>query len=59
MPRRLWPPGCAGWATARAAWRFDADVLAVGGNPFTDPAAIHDIRAVYVRGTAVTAPLPR
>ncbi|MET7998465.1 amidohydrolase family protein [Amycolatopsis sp. NPDC005232] len=48
-----------GHRKGRLAPGFDADVLAVGGNPFTDPAAIHDIRAVYVRGTAVRAPLPR
>jgi imidazolonepropionase-like amidohydrolase len=32
---------------------FDADILAVDGNPLTDPAALHRIRAVYARGTAV------
>jgi imidazolonepropionase-like amidohydrolase len=30
---------------------YDADILAVDGNPLTDPAALHAIRAVYVRGT--------
>ncbi|HEY7224705.1 MAG TPA: amidohydrolase family protein [Micromonosporaceae bacterium] len=30
---------------------YDADILAVTGDPTTDPAAIHQIRAVYVRGT--------
>jgi imidazolonepropionase-like amidohydrolase len=29
---------------------YDADVLAVGGNPLEDLAALHDIRAVYLRG---------
>jgi imidazolonepropionase-like amidohydrolase len=29
---------------------YDADILAVSGDPLTDPAAIHQIRAVYVRG---------
>jgi imidazolonepropionase-like amidohydrolase len=32
---------------------YDADVLAVDGDPLTDPAALHAIRAVYVRGTAI------
>jgi imidazolonepropionase-like amidohydrolase len=32
---------------------FDADILAVDGDPLTDPAALHQIRAVYARGTAV------
>ncbi|WP_433049134.1 amidohydrolase family protein [Dactylosporangium sp. CS-033363] len=32
---------------------YDADVLAVDGDPLTDPAALHRIRAVYVRGVAV------
>jgi imidazolonepropionase-like amidohydrolase len=32
---------------------YDADILAVAGDPFTDPDAIHQIRAVYVRGTRV------
>jgi imidazolonepropionase-like amidohydrolase len=30
---------------------YDADILAVAGDPLTDPAALHQIRAVYVRGT--------
>jgi imidazolonepropionase-like amidohydrolase len=29
----------------------DADILAVAGDPLIDPAVIHQIRAVYVRGT--------
>jgi imidazolonepropionase-like amidohydrolase len=33
---------------------YDADILAVDGNPLSDPAALHAIRAVYVRGTALT-----
>jgi imidazolonepropionase-like amidohydrolase len=33
---------------------YDADVLAVDGNPLSDPAALNAIRAVYVRGTALT-----
>ena len=32
---------------------YDADILVVNGNPLTDPAAIHRIRAVYLRGTAL------
>ncbi|WP_326565478.1 amidohydrolase family protein [Amycolatopsis rhabdoformis] len=53
-----------GHRKGRLAPGFDADVLAVRGDPFTDPAALHDIRAVYVRGVAVrgtpvTVPPPR
>jgi imidazolonepropionase-like amidohydrolase len=33
---------------------YDADILAVAGDPLTDPDAIHRIRAVYVRGVALT-----
>jgi imidazolonepropionase-like amidohydrolase len=33
---------------------YDADILAVDGDPISDPAALHAIRAVYVRGTALT-----
>jgi imidazolonepropionase-like amidohydrolase len=33
---------------------YDADILAVDGDPLSDPAALHAIRAVYVRGTALT-----
>jgi imidazolonepropionase-like amidohydrolase len=29
---------------------YDADILAVDGDPLSDPAALHAIRAVYVRG---------
>jgi imidazolonepropionase-like amidohydrolase len=32
---------------------YDADILIVDGDPLTDPAAIHRIRAVYLRGTAL------
>jgi imidazolonepropionase-like amidohydrolase len=32
---------------------YDADILAVDGDPLTDPAALHAIRAVYVRGAAL------
>lgn len=37
----------------RLAPGYDADVLAVDGDPTTDPAALHRIRAVYFRGTPV------
>jgi imidazolonepropionase-like amidohydrolase len=30
---------------------YDADLLAVDGDPIADPAALHSIRAVYVRGS--------
>jgi imidazolonepropionase-like amidohydrolase len=32
---------------------YDADILAVDGDPLADLAALHAIRAVYVRGTAL------
>lgn len=38
----------------RIAPGFDADLLAVDGDPLTDPSAIHRIRAVYARGVAIT-----
>jgi imidazolonepropionase-like amidohydrolase len=37
----------------RLAVGYDADVLAVDGDPVTDPGALHRIRAVYARGTRV------
>jgi imidazolonepropionase-like amidohydrolase len=37
----------------RLAPGFDADLVAVGGDPLTDPAAIHDVRAVYFGGRLV------
>jgi imidazolonepropionase-like amidohydrolase len=40
----------------RLAPGFDADVLAVDGDPLADPTAIHRIRAVYARGTPVVSP---
>jgi len=43
-----------GHRKGRIAPGFDADILAVDGDPITDPAALHRIRAVYARGTAVT-----
>jgi imidazolonepropionase-like amidohydrolase len=37
----------------RLAAGFDADILAVKGDPLTDTAALQDIRAVWVRGVLV------
>ena len=37
----------------RIAPGFDADILAVDGDPIADPDALHRIRAVYARGVAV------
>ncbi len=37
----------------RIAPGFDADILAVDGDPISDPEALHRIRAVYARGTVV------
>ncbi len=37
----------------RLAAGFDADILAVDGDPLSDPDAIHRIRAVYAAGTRV------
>jgi imidazolonepropionase-like amidohydrolase len=34
---------------------YDADILAVDGDPLRDPSALHRIRAVYVRGAALAA----
>jgi len=42
-----------GHRKGRIAPGFDADILAVDGDPITDPQALHRIRAVYARGTAV------
>ena len=42
----------------RIAPGFDADVLAVDGDPIADPDALHRIRAVYARGTPVAAASP-
>jgi imidazolonepropionase-like amidohydrolase len=42
-----------GHRKGRIAPGFDADILAVNGDPLADPAALHRIRAVYARGTAV------
>ena len=38
----------------RIAVGYDGDILAIAGNPLTDPDAIHRIRAVYRRGQLVT-----
>jgi len=37
----------------RIAAGYDADILAIDGDPISDPAALHRIRAVYARGAAV------
>jgi imidazolonepropionase-like amidohydrolase len=42
-----------GHRKGRLAPGYDADILAVDGDPLADPAALHAIRAVYVRGTAI------
>ncbi|UWZ59597.1 amidohydrolase family protein [Dactylosporangium aurantiacum] len=39
-----------GHRKGRLAAGYDADILAVDGDPLQDPAALHRIRAVYVRG---------
>jgi hypothetical protein len=47
-----------GHRKGRIAAGFDADILAVDGDPIADPDALHQIRAVYARGTAVPDPGP-
>ena len=42
-----------GHCKGRIASGFDADILAVDGDPAADPGALHRIRAVYAGGTAV------
>ena len=42
-----------GHCKGRIAPGFDADILAVDGDPVADPEALHHIRAVYARGAAV------
>ena len=49
-----------GHRKGRIAPGFDADILAVDGDPIADTAALHRIRAVWARGTAVPdAGMPR
>ncbi|GIH90619.1 amidohydrolase family protein [Planobispora siamensis] len=45
-----------GHRKGRLAPGYDADILAVDGDPLLDPEATHRIRAVYMRGTAVPRP---
>ncbi|MFN8079706.1 MAG: amidohydrolase family protein [Kineosporiaceae bacterium] len=42
-----------GERTGRLAAGYDADILAIDGDPLTDPDAIHRILAVYARGIQV------
>jgi imidazolonepropionase-like amidohydrolase len=42
-----------GHRKGRIAPGFDADILAVDGDPIANPGALHRIRVVYARGTAV------
>lgn len=42
-----------GHRKGRLAPGYDADILAVQGDPIADPATLHRIRAVYVRGRRV------
>ena len=42
-----------GHRKGRIAPGFDADILAIDGNPLADPAAIRRLRAVYAGGQAV------
>ena len=42
-----------GHCKGRIAPGFDADILAVDGDPVADPGALHRIRAVYARGAGV------
>jgi len=46
-----------GHRKGRLAPGYDADLLAVDGDPLTDPSALDRIRAVYVRGTALPQPV--
>jgi imidazolonepropionase-like amidohydrolase len=46
-----------GHRKGRIAPGFDADILAVDGNPLDDPAAIRRLRAVYAGGRAVLSAL--
>jgi imidazolonepropionase-like amidohydrolase len=42
-----------GHRKGRIAPGFDADILAVDGDPIADPDALHRIRVVYARGVPV------
>jgi len=42
-----------GQRKGRLAPGFDADILAVDGDPIANPDALHRIRAVYAHGAAV------
>jgi imidazolonepropionase-like amidohydrolase len=42
-----------GASKGRIAPGFDADILAVDGDPLADPGALHRVRAIYARGIAV------
>jgi imidazolonepropionase-like amidohydrolase len=42
-----------GHRKGRIAPGFDADILAVDGDPIADPGALHRIQAIWARGTAV------
>lgn len=42
-----------GHCKGRLAPGYDADILAVGGDPLAETAALHDIRDVWVRGVHV------
>ena len=47
-----------GHCKGRISPGFDADILAVDGDPITDPDALHRIRAVYLRGATVPGASP-
>jgi imidazolonepropionase-like amidohydrolase len=42
-----------GHRKGRIAPGYDADILAIDGNPLTDTSALHSIREVWIRGTRV------
>jgi imidazolonepropionase-like amidohydrolase len=42
-----------GHRKGRVAVGYDADLLAVDGDPLADPSALHRVRAVYARGAEV------
>jgi imidazolonepropionase-like amidohydrolase len=46
-----------GQRKGRIAPGFDADIIAVDGNPLADPSVIRNLRAVYARGRAARPPL--